>query len=218
MQFQMLATPSSDLCSTALGFKAFLEGSYQKHNVVHVTSGSFVPLLKNSIWFVVRGMVKLGAVSVHGDELVLGLVGPNEPFSAAFTNVEAYEAVALTDCDLLCCNLRELEESPQLALALARAMTARYRQAESMLALLGLRRVEDRVRGFVELLARDFGEPCEDGLRLNLRLTHQEIASALSTTRVTVTRVLGQLRDEGWLQIDASRHLVMTRTGRTGRH
>ena len=214
MQFQMLATPSSDLSSTALGFKAFLEGSYQKNNVVHVTSGSLIPLLKNSVWFVVRGMVKLGAVSVHGDELVLGLVGPNEPFGAAFTNVETYEAVALTDCDLLCCNLAEVEQSPQLALALAKAMTARYRQAESMLALLGLRRVEERVRGFVELLARDFGEPCDDGLRLNLRLTHQEIASALSTTRVTVTRVLGQLRDEGWLQIDSSRHLVMTRTGR----
>ena len=214
MELQMLATPSSDLCSTALGFKTFLEGSYQKNNVVHLTSGSLIPLLKNSVWFVVRGMVKLGAVSVHGDELVLGLVGPNEPFGAAFTNVEAYDAVALTDCDLLCCNLAEVEQSPQLALALAKAMTARYRQAESMLALLGLRRVEERVRGFVELLARDFGEPCDDGLRLNLRLTHQEIASALSTTRVTVTRVLGQLRDEGWLQIDSSRHLVMTRTGR----
>ena len=49
-------------------------------------------------------------------------------------------------------------------------------------------------RGFLELLAKDSGEPCEAGLRLNLRLTHQEIASALSTTRVTVTRVLGQLR------------------------
>ena len=69
-------------------------------------------------------------------------------------------------------------------------------------------------RGFLELLAKDFGEPCEDGLRVNFRLTHQEIASALSTTRVTVTRVLGQLRDEGWLQIDASRRLVVTGAGR----
>ena len=72
----MLATSSADLSSTALGFKAFLESSYDNRNVVHVTAGSFVPLLKNSVWFVVRGMVKLGALSVHGDELVLGLVGP----------------------------------------------------------------------------------------------------------------------------------------------
>ena len=209
----MLATPSSDPSSKALDLKVFLESSYQNRNVVHVTSGSLVPLLKNSVWFVVHGMVKLGAVSVHGDELVLGLVGPNEPFGAAFTNVEAYEAVALTDCDLLCCNLLELEQSPHLTLGLAKAMAARYRQAESMLALLGLRRVEERVRGFLELLAKDFGEPCDAGLRLNLRLTHQEIASALSTTRVTVTRVLGQLRDERWLEIDASRHLVVTGKG-----
>ena len=47
-------------------------------------------------------------------------------------------------------------------------------------------------------------------LRLNLRLTHQEIASALSTTRVTITRVIGLLRDEGWLKIDSERHLVIT--------
>ena len=89
------------------------------------------------------------------------------------------------------------------------AIAARYRQSEYLLALLGLRRVEERVRGFLELLAQDYGQPCEDGLRLNLRLTHQEIASALSTTRVTVTRVLGLLRDEGWLRIDQQRYVVI---------
>ena len=36
-----------------------------------------------------------------------------------------------------------------------------------MLALLGLRRVEERVRG-LEMLAQDYGQPCDDGLRLNL--------------------------------------------------
>ena len=85
-----------------------------------------------------------------------------------------------------------------------------YRQSEYLLSLLGLRRVEERVRGFLELLAQDYGQPCDEGLRLNLRLTHQEMASALSTTRVTVTRVIGLLRDEGWLKIDAQRHLVIT--------
>lgn len=90
------------------------------------------------------------------------------------------------------------------------AIAVRYRQAEYLLSLLGLRRVEERVRGFLELLAHDYGQVCEDGLRLNLRLTHQEMASALSTTRVTVTRVIGLLRDEGWLKIDDQRHLVIS--------
>jgi len=205
----MVAMPSRELSPKREGFRELLENNYQKRNLVHLTAGSVVPLLKNSIWLVVRGMVKLGAVSVHGDELLLGLAGPNEPFGEPFSTVEAYEAVALSDCDLLCLTMAEVEQSPQLCIAMMDAIAARYRQAEYMLALLGLRRVEERVRGFLEMLAQDYGQPCDDGLRLNLRLTHQEMASALSTTRVTVTRVIGLLRDEGWLKIDPQRHLVI---------
>ena len=205
----MVAIPSRELSPKREGFRELLENNYQKRNLVHLTAGSVVPLLKNSIWLVVRGMVKLGAVSIHGDELLLGLAGPNEPFGEPFSTVEAYEAVALSDCDLLCLTTAEVEQSPQICIAMMDAIAVRYRQAEVMLALLGLRRVEERVRGFLEMLAQDYGQPCDDGLRLNLRLTHQEMASALSTTRVTVTRVIGLLRDEGWLKIDPQRHLVI---------
>ena len=90
-----------------------------------------------------------------------------------------------------------------------KAMACRYRQAESLLALMGLRRVEERLRGFLELMARDYGQPCENGIRISVRLTHQELASALGTTRVTVTRFIGQLRDEGWLVMEPGRHLVV---------
>ena len=93
---------------------------------------------------------------------------------------------------------------------LMRATSSRVRQSEALIALLGLRRIEDRVRGFLELLATEYGQPCDQGLRLNLRLTHQDIAAALSTTRVTVTRVLGGLRDQGWLQLDEQRQLVVS--------
>jgi len=206
----MVAVPSRDSARRRDGFRDLLEANYQKRNLVHLSAGSVVPLLKNNLWLVVRGMVKLGAVSVHGDELLLGLAGPNEPFGEPLSTVEAYEAVTLTDCDLLCLTMAEVDQSPALATAMLEAIAVRYRQAEYLLSLLGLRRVEERVRGFLELLAQDYGQVCEDGLRLNLRLTHQEMASALSTTRVTVTRVIGLLRDEGWLKIDDQRHLVIS--------
>jgi len=206
----MVAVSARDSARRREGFRDLLEANYQKRNLVHLTAGSVVPLLKNNLWLVVRGMVKLGAVSIHGDELLLGLAGPNEPFGEPLSTVEAYEAVTLSDCDLLCVTMAEVEQSPQLAIAMLEAVSVRYRQAEYLLALLGLRRVEERVRGFLELLAQDYGQACDDGLRLNLRLTHQEMASALSTTRVTVTRVIGLLRDEGWLKIDNQRHLVIS--------
>jgi CRP-like cAMP-binding protein len=78
-----------------------------------------------------------------------------------------------------------------------------------MLGLMGLRRVEDRIRAFLELLALDYGVPCTQGLRLTPKLTHQEIASALGTTRVTVTRIIGQLKETGWLSIDGQRSIIL---------
>lgn len=204
----MVFTPAHQ-ASVRANFRDLLESSYEKRSLVHLSAGSSVPLLRKNVWLVVRGMVKLSAISVQGDELLLGLAGPDEPFGDPLSNVQAYEARTLIDTDLLCLSCEELASSPHLALAVLQGMAARYRQSEAMLALLGLRRIEDRVRGFLELLANDYGQPCEQGLRLNIKLTHQELASALSTTRVTVTRVLGILRDEGWLELDGDRRLVI---------
>ena len=204
----MVFTPSRESGSTP-SFLELLEASYEQRNLVHLPAGSRVPLLKKSVWLVVRGMVKLSCMNEHGEDLLLALAGPNEPFGEPFTNLDLYEATSLCDSDLLCLSMDEVEATPHLAMTLVRAISSRMRQSESLIALLGLRRIEDRVRGFLELLAEEYGQPCEQGLRLNLRLTHQDIASALSTTRVTVTRVLGMLRDEGWLHLDDQRQLVV---------
>jgi CRP-like cAMP-binding protein len=204
----MVFTPARD-ASRSDGFRDLLEASYNNNNIVHLSAGSTVPLLKNSVWLVVRGMVKLTAISMQGDELLLGLAGANEPFGDPLTQVEAYAAITMVDTDLLCVSCDAIARNPALAIGLLQAVGQRYRQSEALLALLGLRRIEERVRGFLELLATSYGQPCDQGLRLNIKLTHQDIAAALSTTRVTVTRILGALRDEGWLQIDAQRRLVI---------
>jgi CRP-like cAMP-binding protein len=204
----MVSTPTRAPGSPE-GFREVLEASYRKRNLVHLAAGSSVPLLRDHLWFVVRGMVKLGALTIHGDELMLGLAGPNEPFGDPLVGVEAHQATTLCASDLLCFSLAEIRREPDLAVALLEAISQRHRQSQALLALLGLRRVEERVRGFLELLASDYGHPCEQGLRLDLRLTHQDLAGALATTRVTVTRVLGQLREEGWLLVDDRRRWVI---------
>jgi CRP-like cAMP-binding protein len=205
----MVATPSRQFAGHD-AFRDVLEANFRQRNLVHLAAGSQVPLLRHSIWLVVRGMVKLGSLTIHGDDLILGLAGPNEPFGEPLTDVEAFEARTLCDTDLLCLSLDEVRSQAPLAQAMLEAVLRRYRQSQSLLALMGLRRVEERVRGFLELLALDYGSYCDSGLRLDLRLTHQEMASALGTTRVTVTRVIGQLRQEGWLRFDSQKRLVIT--------
>ena len=205
----MVASPHRDVTPPQRELRELLESSFQNRNLVSMAAGSQVPLLKGHVWLVVRGMAKLVTSSMSGDEALLGLVGAGEPFGEPLSRVEPYDAITLVDSDLLCLRWDELLANPDLSSAMVVALSRRYRQAEAFLALMGLRRVEERLRGLLELLALDYGQPCPGGLRLNVRLTHQELASILGTTRVTITRFIGLLRDQGWLELDSSRHLLV---------
>ena len=96
--------------------------------------------------------------------------------------------------------------------AMASAMYQRYRQSQKLLYLLGIRRFQERIQGFLGIHIQENGITCNEGIRLDLRLTHQEIASALGTTSVTVTRAMGQLRSKGWLKLDSDRNLILTKS------
>ena len=130
-----------------------------------------------------------------------------DSFGDPLTHLDLYEATTLSDCDLLGLSIQEVTSTPHLNINLMEALMQRTRQSESLIALLGLRGVDNRVKRFLELLAESYGQPCDQGLALNLRLTHQEIASAVSTTRVTVTKVVGQLKESGWLQYDSKQRM-----------
>ncbi|AKN60561.1 transcriptional regulator [Synechococcus sp. WH 8020] len=200
----MVCTPSN-----SSEFLGDLENSYQRR-LIHFDSGAKVPLLSDHLWIVVRGIVKLSCLNEQGEDILIGLAGANEPFGEPLTHLNLYEATTLDHCDLLGLSMQDVKTNPDLSNSLMKAMMRRTRQSESLIALLGLRGVENRVKSFLELLAEDYGHPCEQGLKLNLRLTHQEIAGAVSTTRVTVTKVLGQLKESGWLQHDNNQRIIVS--------
>ncbi|MFM7470268.1 MAG: Crp/Fnr family transcriptional regulator, partial [Nodosilinea sp.] len=79
----------------------------------------------------------------------------------------------------------------------------RYQHQRKLLWLttLGQRRTIDRLLGFVTLLIGEFGEPYESGYYLPWPLTHAQIGSAIGSTRVTVTRLMGKLRQRRLIHV-----------------
>jgi CRP/FNR family transcriptional regulator, global nitrogen regulator len=65
-----------------------------------------------------------------------------------------------------------------------------------MIETLAHRDMGSRLASFLLILCRDFGIPNGNGITIDLKLSHQAIAEAIGSTRVTVTRLLGDLRDE----------------------
>gem|GEM_PF-82575 len=189
-------------------FIDLLEQLYRDRALVAYPTGQSIPLHADEVLVVCRGIVQLFTIQQDGSETLLGLAGPSMPMGLPLTTVDPYWATALTDVDLLSLPFAEIEESPVLMAGVFRNLTLRLQQSEAWLALSGKRLVADRLKHFLVMLAKDFGQVEPGGIRIPLRLTHHQLATAIGTTRVTVTRLLKDFKAEGWLVVD-QRHIVL---------
>lgn len=196
------AKPQPDL-------RQLLEELYQGRSLQPYRSGQIIRMLPDEIYVVCRGVVQLGTLYDTGDEALLGLACPSMPFGLPLALIRPYQAIALTDVDLMRLKITEVEQSQMLAQGIFRQLTRRLQQTEAVLAVVGYRRVEERLRHLLLLLVQEVGQPVADGTRLSVRLTHQQLANAIGTTRVTVTRLLSQLQEQGWLAVGSDRHITL---------
>ncbi len=191
------------------GLSKLLETSFARKNIVHVSQGNYIPWLKGRIWIVVKGLIKIRAPRSDGDELILCFLGRNQAFGEPFSLIDDCSPLALVDCELLHLPIEEVYNSPPLALAILESLSLHHRSTELNLAVVLAKTAEERVKAFLELMATDFGKPVEDGLMIDVSITHQDIANAVGVTRVTVTRILSQLKKVGWLRKSDGGFLVI---------
>jgi CRP-like cAMP-binding protein len=129
------------------------------------------------------------------------------PLSSNFTLLDAYEVYALTHVDLirLCCS--EIQKSVVLMRELNLMLIQRLRHTEALLALQSKRQTSERLIGFLSFLAQEYGRSTAQGIRLEIQLSHQQMADAIGTTRVTITNLLGLLRKASLIEVGPNRHL-----------
>ncbi len=173
------------------------------------SKGDFLPLNQCMIWYICQGYVKLSTLYETGEELIVGLAGVGMVFGSNLTSLQTYQATALSDVKLVSISLAEIAGSPTLSHMLLPKINQRLRQTESFLLIAGRRRVQDRFEQLLLLLKQEIGQPILEGTRLNIRLTHEELASACCTTRVTITRLMGKLQQQGKIGFDSKHHIIL---------
>ncbi|OUL27446.1 PAS domain S-box protein [Nostoc sp. T09] len=175
----------------------------------HYHKGETIPLNPQTIWQVCSGLVKLTTFSDRGQKVLLGLAGASAPFGPSLTALPLYEAIALADTQLWSIPMSEFVSSVELKQRLLPQISQRLRQTELLLAVYGQARVLDRLNTLLEVLKQEIGQPVKDGIRLSVRLTHEDLAIATCTTRVTITQLLKQLQQQKKLKIDSQHHLIL---------
>jgi len=90
---------------------------------------------------------------------------------------------------------------PALAANLVRVLSDQIADRELAVAIALEPRVERRLLLKLRQLADRWGRVTPDGIRLDLRLTHQELANMVGAVRESVTIALGRLADAGEIEV-----------------
>lgn len=91
----------------------------------------------------------------------------------------------------------------------AELLLTQVHQLEGLMQIRSYKRVDTMLIKLLRWLAERFGKESPQGRVIDLRLTHLDMAEAIGTTRVTVTRVLGQLEQQGVLSCLPLKRIVL---------
>jgi len=172
--------------------------------------------------YVVReGRVKVSRWLPSGRELILAHHDAPEHFGEMAlldgrTTPATVTAVAPATVVLLDrVHFETLLRTPNFARALLQVLCGRCRDAWSQLEILNQREPDARLRMALHRLCKSHGRAEADGVWIDLRLTHRELANIVGVTRETATRALSRLeadklvvaRDKSFLVPDPDRLL-----------
>ena len=170
--------------------------------------------------FLLRGRVRIACCREDGAEFVLEYMGQwalcGE--AAAFDGQPRFSsAVAEEDVEAIEFDAQRVvgafAEFPDLAAALLRVASMKQRVLAVRAQYLASTRPEARISELLHRLTELYGVPDPAGVRIGISLTHEQISAMTGTSRVTVTRVLKQKREDGELLM-RGRHVVVTDVGR----
>jgi CRP-like cAMP-binding protein len=183
-----------------------------------------IPARPGLLYLVQRGSVRLvGTAQVQAtgssaarlaritpEEAFLGFVGAGQPFEIVAQSPFTLQSYAHVDqTSVVWMYWHDLDNWPHFRREVLDAFRYQHQRKLLWLSTLGQRRTIDRLLGFLTLLIEEYGEPTDEGYCLPFPLTHAQIGSAIGSTRVTVTRLMGKLRQKGLIKTQGDNLLCL---------
>lgn len=186
----------------------------------HLAKGDtlFLPQQPDAHVYVVReGVVGLFKIWENGEQHVVAVLPSGALFGlTALANLlgdeipeHLYHARALTPAAV--CKIRRevlrdaIRARPASAAQILSLAVERIRDLQRFTAYPTRQQVDKRLLALLFMLQEKLGEPSPQGVRIRARLSHEDLAQMISTTRPTITRLLLRFTREGLLSTDGRR-------------
>ena len=208
----MKSSSSSDSTRPLLLWQRIIDWAQEHYRARTFHKDERIPARPGLLYLVQSGVIRLAGVAKDTNssqkalseegETFLGFISPGQPFEIVAQSPYALQAYAHIDnTSVIWLYWQDLENWPHFRWEVLEAFRAQHQRKLIWLSTLGQRQTIDRLLGFITLLIEEHGEAIEQGYYLPFLLTHAQIGSAIGSTRVTVTRLMGKLKQKGMILI-----------------
>jgi CRP/FNR family cyclic AMP-dependent transcriptional regulator len=161
------------------------------------------------LYIIKEGKVKIALISPDGQEISLVVFGKGECFGdLALLDGEPRSADAIALEKVECYTLQRSDfqnaimKHPTIAIQVLEVLSRRLRKTDQMVENLIFLDVYGRVAKKLLELANEHGVQVDDGTRIEVRLTQQELASMVGASRESVNKVMGYFTDKQYISTD----------------
>lgn len=165
--------------------------------------------LADGVLLLLSGRVKICQITSDGKQSILTFVEPGELFGELAilgtpSRGEYAEAVLTSQVVLIPKQemLALMRHYPEMSAGISKIIGFRRQRIERRLRNLLFQSNRKRLIHLLLELVERYGQRVDGGTRLNIKLTHLEMANVIGSTRETVTVVLGQLQSEGLIKVE----------------
>lgn len=171
------------------------------------------------IYIMCHGRAKLTTASSEGKMLITRVAGEGEvlgissaisgkPHKASAETVEPSQVNFVKREDFL----RFLNDHGDACFRAAQQLADECQSAENHVRSLGLSHsAAEKMANLLLSWADEAGKDTEQGTRIKLTMTHQEIAQMIGTSRETVTRLLGDFKQKNLISVKGSTLIIQNR-------
>lgn len=177
----------------------------------------FSPQEPVEVLFILKaGAVRIFRIGPDGRALTTALLSPGTIFGEmVLLGQHMYDRYAEAMDDATVCLMDRADvhtyllSNPKIALRVTELLGRRLIEAEQRLTDAVLKPAPQRVASTLHTLARKEFLRSVRGTELSVRLTHEQLADLVGTSRETVTKALGTLADEGVIKLGRGKIIII---------
>jgi CRP-like cAMP-binding protein len=160
------------------------------------------------IYCLKSGRVKLYKTGPEGKQYILQVAGPPEVLGleSIFSNRHFSATAEVIEDGIICFIDREIlfqivREDPSTAMKITRLLASELKESEEERLDLAQLAVRERLARLLALLGQSHGKKAPNGIRIDLKLSREEMAEMIGTAAETAMRLLKEFKEEKLVEV-----------------